>query len=136
MGNYYARHDGLSEEIANAISDHYCPRFAGDHLPSNPVGVVVALADKLETLVGLFGIGQLPTGDKDPFALRRAAIGVLRILIEKSLPLDLQQLVADTVAGYGTRLKDSLDPECPAANCRRHLRDPRQIGYRSRSTSR
>ena len=93
MGNYYARHDGLSEEIANAISDHYCPRFAGDHLPSNPVGVVVALADKLETLVGMFGIGNLPSGDKDPFALRRHALGVIRLLVEKELPLKLDQLI-------------------------------------------
>ena len=93
MGNYYARHDGLSEEIANAISDHYCPRFAGDHLPSNPVGVVVALADKLETLVGMFGIGNLPSGDKDPFALRRHALGVIRMLVEKELPLKLDQLI-------------------------------------------
>ena len=93
MGNYYARHDGLSEEIANAISDHYCPRFAGDHLPSNSVGVVVALADKLETLVGMFGIGNLPSGDKDPFALRRHALGVIRLLVEKELPLKLDQLI-------------------------------------------
>ncbi len=75
MGNYYARHDGLGVDIANAISDHYCPRFAGDHLPTNAVGVAVALADKLETLVGMFGIGNLPSGDKDPFALRRHCLG-------------------------------------------------------------
>ena len=81
MGGYYARHDGLGDDIAFAIEDHYRPRFAGDELPRNPVGVVVALADKLETLVGMFGIGSLPTGDKDPFALRRHALGVMRILI-------------------------------------------------------
>jgi glycyl-tRNA synthetase beta chain len=92
MGAYYARNDGLSEDIANAISDHYCPRFAGDHLPSNPVGVVVALADKLETLVGMFGIGNLPTGDKDPFALRRHALGVVRMLVERALPLHFYEL--------------------------------------------
>ena len=93
MGAYYARNDGLSEDIANAISDHYCPRFAGDHLPSNPVGVVVALADKLETLVGMFGIGNLPTGDKDPFALRRHALGVIRMLVEADLALQIFPLI-------------------------------------------
>jgi glycyl-tRNA synthetase beta chain len=93
MGGYYARHDGLSEDIAFAIEDHYKPRFAGDALPRNPVGVVVALADKLETLVGMFGIGNLPTGDKDPFALRRHALGAVRMLIEKDLPLELSVLL-------------------------------------------
>ncbi|MBT9505749.1 glycine--tRNA ligase subunit beta [Rhodoferax sp.] len=93
MGGYYARHDGLSEEIAFAIEDHYRPRFAGDDLPRNKVGLVVALADKLETLVGMFGIGNLPTGDKDPFALRRHALGAIRMLIEKDLPLDLEPLL-------------------------------------------
>ena len=87
MGGYYARHDGLSRDVADAIEDHYKPRFAGDALPRNEVGVVVALADKLETLVGLFGIGKLPTGDKDPFALRRHALGVVRMLVERDLPL-------------------------------------------------
>ncbi len=82
MGGYYARHDGLSEAVAFAIEDHYKPRFAGDALPRNDAGIAVALADKLETLVGLFGIGQLPTGDKDPFALRRHALGIVRMLIE------------------------------------------------------
>jgi glycyl-tRNA synthetase beta chain len=94
MGGYYARHDGLGEEIANAIEDHYKPRFAGDELPRNTVGLVVALADKLETLVGMFGIGNLPTGDKDPFALRRHALGVIRMLIEKELPLDLREALS------------------------------------------
>ncbi|WP_394754964.1 glycine--tRNA ligase subunit beta [Rhodoferax sp.] len=93
MGGYYARHDGLGEEIACAIEDHYKPRFAGDELPRNLVGVVVALADKLETLVGMFGIGNLPTGDKDPFALRRHALGVVRMLVERDLPLDLYKLL-------------------------------------------
>ena len=83
MGGYYARHDGLGEDIAFAIEDHYKPRFAGDELPRTQTGVVVALADKLETLVGMFGIGNLPTGDKDPFALRRHALGVIRMLVEK-----------------------------------------------------
>jgi glycyl-tRNA synthetase beta chain len=107
MGNYYARHDGLSEEIANAISDHYCPRFAGDHLPSNPVGVVVALADKLETLVGMFGIGNLPSGDKDPFALRRHALGVVRMLTEKKLALELDALLRASVPAFGEKISDA-----------------------------
>ncbi|MDO5625434.1 MAG: glycine--tRNA ligase subunit beta [Pseudomonadota bacterium] len=93
MGGYYARHDGLSEDVAFAIEDHYKPRFAGDELPRGSVGTVVALADKLETLVGMFGIGNLPTGDKDPFALRRHALGVVRLLREKNLALPLDQLV-------------------------------------------
>ena len=92
MGRYYALHDGLPAEIADAIEDHYKPRFAGDALPRNPVGLCVALADKLETLAGMFGIGQLPTGDKDPFALRRHALGVIRMLSERDLPLDLTWL--------------------------------------------
>lgn len=93
MGRYYAQHEGLSDTIAYAIEDHYKPRFAGDLLPRNLVGVCVALADKLETLINLFAIGQLPTGDKDPFALRRHALGVIRILIEKDLPLELNKLM-------------------------------------------
>jgi glycyl-tRNA synthetase beta chain len=93
MGGYYARHDGLTEDIAFAIEDHYKPRFAGDELPRNMAGVVVALADKLETLVGMFGIGNLPTGDKDPFALRRHALGVIRMLVEKDLALNLAELI-------------------------------------------
>ena len=87
MGGYYARHDGVSKDVAEAIEDHYKPRFAGDELPRNAVGLVVALADKLETLVGMFGIGNIPTGDKDPFALRRHALGVIRMLIEKDLQM-------------------------------------------------
>jgi glycyl-tRNA synthetase beta chain len=93
MGRYYAKHDGLSDEVAIAIEDHYKPRFAGDELPRNQVGVCVALADKLETLVGMFGIGQIPTGDKDPFALRRHALGVARLLIERNLNLELKQVL-------------------------------------------
>ncbi len=93
MGGYYARHDGLSEEVAFAIEDHYKPRFAGDELPRNRAGVVVALADKLETLVGMFGIGNLPTGDKDPFALRRHALGVIRMLVEKNLPVGVDAVL-------------------------------------------
>ena len=93
MGGYYARHDGLSDAIADAIEDHYKPRFAGDSLPRNDVGLVVALADKLETLVGMFGIGNLPTGDKDPFALRRHALGLIRMLIEQDMELDVAALL-------------------------------------------
>ena len=104
MGGYYARHDGLSEEVAQAIEDHYKPRFAGDSLPRNQVGLVVALADKLETLVGMFGIGNLPTGDKDPFALRRHALGVVRMLVEKDLPLDASQLAETAYAAFGDKL--------------------------------
>ncbi|MEO6409984.1 MAG: glycine--tRNA ligase subunit beta, partial [Burkholderiaceae bacterium] len=93
MGAYYARHDGMSDSVAEAIEDHYKPRFAGDSLPRGEVGLVVALADKLETLTGLFGIGQRPTGDKDPFALRRNALGVIRILVERALPIPLDLLL-------------------------------------------
>ena len=92
MGRYYALHDGEPAEVADAIEDHYKPRFAGDELPRGEVGLCVALADKLETLVGMFGIGQLPTGDKDPFALRRHALGVIRMLIEGDLPVSLEWL--------------------------------------------
>lgn len=106
MGGYYARHDGLGNDIAEAIEDHYKPRFAGDELPRNPVGVCVALADKLETLVGMFGIGNLPSGDKDPFALRRHALGVVRMLIEKDLPLDLKALLALAVPVFGDKITD------------------------------
>ena len=92
MGRYYALNDGLPGEVADAIEDHYKPRFSGDDLPRNEVGVVVALADKWETLTGMFSIGLLPTGDKDPFALRRHALGVIRMLIERDLPLDMDWL--------------------------------------------
>jgi len=94
MGGYYARQDGEAEAVALAIEDHYKPRFSGDALPRGAVGVAVALADKLEILVGLFGIGQTPTGDKDPFALRRQALGVIRLLVETASPLRLDALVA------------------------------------------
>ena len=98
MGTYYARHDGEHEEVALAASEHYQPRFAGDALPSTRTGTVVALADKLETLVGIWGIGLQPTGDKDPFALRRHALGILRMLVEKRLPLSLRGSLADAAA--------------------------------------
>jgi len=106
MGGYYARHDGLSHDIADAIEDHYRPRFAGDELPRNNVGLVVALADKLETLVGMFGIGNLPSGDKDPFALRRHALGIIRMLMDKDLALDWRQLLALAVPVFGDKIAD------------------------------
>ena len=109
MGGYYARHEGLRDGVAIAIEDHYKPRFAGDALPRNNTGTVVALADKLETLVGLFGIGQLPTGDKDPFALRRHALGVIRILIEKNLPLDLPALVEAVLPAFGELISNPAE---------------------------
>lgn len=107
MGGYYARHDGLTEDIAFAIEDHYKPRFAGDELPRGQVGTVVALADKLETLVGMFGIGNLPTGDKDPFALRRHALGVIRMLVEKKLPLNLPDVMQAAAQSFGALLPDA-----------------------------
>jgi glycyl-tRNA synthetase beta chain len=109
MGGYYARHDGLPVEIAEAIEDHYKPRFAGDELPRNSVGVVVALADKLETLVGMFGIGNLPSGDKDPFALRRHALGVIRMLIEKDLAIDLSALLSLSAPVFGEKITDASE---------------------------
>ena len=110
MGGYYARHDGERATVADAIEDHYKPRFAGDTLPRNHVGVVVALADKLETLVGLFGIGQLPTGDKDPFALRRHALGVIRMLVEVPVAVGLETLVALAVPAFGASIQDPTEP--------------------------
>jgi glycyl-tRNA synthetase beta chain len=109
MGGYYARDEGLRDGVAIAIEDHYKPRFAGDALPRNHTGTVVALADKLETLVGLFGIGQLPTGDKDPFALRRHALGVIRILTEKNLPLDLPELLKAATPAFGELITDPTE---------------------------
>ncbi len=106
MGGYYARFEGLRDGVAIAIEDHYKPRFAGDTLPRNHTGTVLALADKIETLVGLFGIGQLPTGDKDPFALRRHALGVIRILSEKNLPLELPELLAAAAQTFGELIQD------------------------------
>ncbi len=94
MGEYYARHDGETTDVATAVREHYQPRYAGDALPATKVGLCVALADKLETLVGLFGIGEKPTGERDPYGLRRHALGVLRMLMEKSLPLPLPRMLA------------------------------------------
>ena len=107
MGRYYALNDGLDVAVADAIEDHYKPRFAGDELPRGDAGVVVALADKLETLVGMFGIGNLPTGDRDPFALRRHALGVIRMLVEKNLPLELHALLKSAVPAFGDKITDA-----------------------------
>jgi glycyl-tRNA synthetase beta chain len=106
MGGYYARHDGEDAAVAIAIEDHYKPRFAGDALARNDAGLAVALADKLETLVGLFGIGQLPSGDKDPFGLRRQALGVIRMLVERDLPLSLDTLVDLAADAMGALLTE------------------------------
>ena len=102
MGRYYALHDGEDAAVADAVQSHYQPRFAGDTLPQGAVACAAALADKLDAMTGFFGIGQIPTGDKDPFGLRRAALGVLRILMESPLPLDLAELIADAEAGYAS----------------------------------
>ncbi|MBN7821837.1 glycine--tRNA ligase subunit beta [Bowmanella yangjiangensis] len=107
MGMHYARLDGEDEEVALALNEQYMPRFSGDQLPSSNISCAVAIADKLDTLVGIFGIGQAPKGDKDPFALRRAAIGLLRIVVEKALPLDLQPLISASVTLFGDKLTNS-----------------------------
>lgn len=111
MGTYYARHDGEPEEVAMAATEHYMPRFAGDKLPETQTGTVLALADKLETLAGIWGIGLQPTGDRDPFALRRHALGVLRILIEKRLPLSLRAMISAIVRvlAANASFKDSTE---------------------------
>ena len=110
MGRYYALNDGLDSDVADAIEDHYKPRFAGDELPRNLTGVVVALADKLETLVGMFGIGNTPTGDKDPFALRRHALGIVRMWVEHKLPIKLIDLIH---GAYKTFPEGVLNPLYP-----------------------
>ncbi len=104
MGMHYARHDGEDEEVAVALNEQYMPRFAGDQLPKSLVASAVALADKFDTLTGIFGIGQAPKGSADPFALRRAALGALRIIVEKNLPLDLEDLVKKSAALFGDKL--------------------------------
>jgi len=111
VGTYYARHDQEAEQVALAIEGHYHPRFAGDELPRNAAGTALALADKMETMVGIWGIGLAPTGDKDPFALRRHALGVVRILIEKDLSLDLKQMLSQTQAAF-----DGIDAVKPDLN--------------------
>lgn len=107
MGMYYARHDGEDEEVAVALNEQYMPRFAGDELPKSLVASSVALADKFDTLTGIFGIGQAPKGSADPFALRRAALGALRIIVEKNLPLDLSDLVTTSAKLFGDKLTNS-----------------------------
>lgn len=107
MGMHYARFDGEDEEVALALNEQYMPRFAGDNLPDSLVSCCVAIADKMDTLAGIFGIGQHPKGDKDPFALRRAALGVLRIIVEKNLPLDLTTLTEEAVRLYGEKLTNT-----------------------------
>jgi len=111
MGTYYARHDGEPEEVAMAITEHYMPRFAGDALPSTNTGTALALADKLETLAGIWGIGLVPSGDKDPYALRRHALGVLRLIIEKKLPLSLREMLSSVVSllAYNASIKDPTE---------------------------
>ena len=104
IGMHYARHDGEDEEVAVALNEQYMPRFAGDELPKSLVASAVALADKFDTLTGIFGIGQAPKGSADPFALRRAALGALRIIVEKNLPLDLEDLVKKSAALFGDKL--------------------------------
>ena len=107
MGMHYARHDGEAEDVAVALNEQYMPRFAGDELPGGKVACAVAIADKLDSLVGIFGIGQAPKGDKDPFALRRAAIGLLRIIVAKQLDLDLLDLVTKAAELYGSKLTNA-----------------------------
>jgi len=107
MGRYYALHEGESAEVAAAVEQHYWPRFAGDVLPQGPIATAVALADRLDALAGMFGIGQVPTGDKDPFGLRRAALGVIRIVIEKDLPLQLDALVELACAAQPANARDA-----------------------------
>jgi glycyl-tRNA synthetase beta chain len=106
MGKYYARHDGEHEQVAQALEDQYRPRFSGDSLPKGNIGCALAIADKIDTLVGIFGINQAPKGDKDPFALRRAAIGALRIIIEQKLEVDIALLVKQSIALYGDKLSN------------------------------
>ena len=118
MGRYYAQHEGAKPDVAEAMDHHYRPRFAGDLLPESNISCSVAIADKLDALVGFFGIGQVPTGDKDPFGLRRASLGVLRILMEKPLPLDLVELINAagsafpqgmlTATGFSTQLHEFM----------------------------
>ncbi len=111
MGRYYAIAQNESAEVAKAIENHYLPRFSGDKLPDDGASISVALADRLDTLVGIFGIGLIPTGEKDPYALRRQALGILRILIDNQLPLDLHDLLSEAKNQFDSKLIDALDPE-------------------------
>ncbi len=129
MGRYYALADGEEPRVADAIEQHYRPRFAGDALPENDIAVAVALADKLETLAGLFGIGQQPTGDKDPFALRRHALGVIRLLIEGNLSVSLFDMVALAFSVFPARVLGAADTDLRifiSERLRSYLRD---VGY-------
>jgi glycyl-tRNA synthetase beta chain len=108
MGRYYAQHEKLDDDVAFAIEDHYKPRFAGDELPRETIGLVVALSDKLETLVGLFSIGEKPTGDKDPFALRRQALGILRIIIDAKIPFTFSQIILDALSPFKLTFEDQV----------------------------
>jgi len=131
MGRYYAQHDGEPADVATAIEEHYRPRFADDALPATAVGTCVALADKLETLVGLFGIGEKPTGDRDPYALRRHAIGVLRMLVEKRLPLDLAAMLAVADSAFNGKASKTATPEVTAFLLDRLRGLLREQGYSS-----
>ena len=133
MGRYYALHDGEDKVVADAIEAHYHPRFAGDTLPQGAIACAVALADKLETLVGIYGIGQIPTGDKDPFGLRRHALGILRILIETPLDLPLPALIK-TAAGEFPRGHAERDG---GKRCGRlHAGSPARLSARARISRR
>jgi len=105
MGRYYAQHDNEKPVVADAIDQHYRPRFSGDHLPESPIAQAVALADRVDSLLGIFSIGQIPTGDKDPYALRRAALGILRILIEQKIDIDLADLLEHAAASFDKKLE-------------------------------
>lgn len=107
MGTYYARHDGENENVAIAMTEQYLPKFSGDQLAKNPVGQCLAIADRVDSLVGIFGIGQAPSGAKDPFALRRAAIGLIRTIVENQLNLDLTDLIAQSKASFGDTLSNA-----------------------------
>ncbi|MCE9633952.1 MAG: glycine--tRNA ligase subunit beta [Methylophilales bacterium] len=128
MGSYYALHEGLAADIAEAIEDHYKPRFAGDDLPRNMVGTCVALADKLETLVGLFKIGQVPTGDKDPFALRRHALGLIRMLVEQELVLQVDDLLTNATQLFN-EFEDDATASLPDFIYERFAGSLRDQGY-------
>jgi glycyl-tRNA synthetase beta chain len=134
MGRYYALHDGEPPEVAQAIVEHYQPRFAGDALPQSRCGTLLALADKLETLAGLFGVGQSPTGDKDPFALRRHALGVIRILIEKPLALPLPALIDSAFSAFGERVKPAA-PELQTFIFERLAGYLRDLGFSAQETA-
>jgi len=129
MGRYYARLDGEDDVVADAIEGHYHPRFAGDSLPQGPIATAVALADKLETIVGIWGIGLVPTGDKDPFALRRAALGVLRMVLEA--PLDLKALLIDTAAAFPAGLLSASVVDEVHAFCLERLKNYLAADYKS-----